>query len=78
MFLSKLGYSELIQRLFEKIAFFLVDPLLEVGALGRPSLPTDIVAQGADSTRHAREQGGDTCGVDGIWQVNAGPAIPPG
>jgi hypothetical protein len=28
MFLSKLGYSELIRRLFEKIAFFLVDPLL--------------------------------------------------
>ena len=27
MFLSKLGYSELIQRLFEKMAFFLVDPL---------------------------------------------------
>jgi hypothetical protein len=30
MFLSKLGYSELIQRLFEKMAFFLVDPLVEV------------------------------------------------
>jgi hypothetical protein len=29
MFLSKLGYSELIQRLFEKMAFFLVDPLFE-------------------------------------------------
>ncbi len=28
MFLSKLGYSELIQRLFEKMAFFYVDPLL--------------------------------------------------
>jgi hypothetical protein len=27
MFLSKLGYSELVQRLFEKMAFFLVDPL---------------------------------------------------
>jgi hypothetical protein len=27
MFLSKLGYSELIQRLFEKNVFFLVDPL---------------------------------------------------
>jgi hypothetical protein len=28
MFLSKLGYSELVQRLFEKMTFFLVDPLL--------------------------------------------------
>jgi hypothetical protein len=28
MLFSKLGYSELIQRLFEKIAFFLVDPLV--------------------------------------------------
>ena len=27
MFLSKLGYSELVQRLFEKMTFFLVDPL---------------------------------------------------
>jgi hypothetical protein len=24
-----LGYSELIQRLFEKMAFFLLDPLVE-------------------------------------------------
>ena len=31
MFLSKLGYSELIQRLFEKMAFFLVDPLILTG-----------------------------------------------
>ena len=37
-----------------------------------------IVAQGADSTRHPREWGGDTRGVDGIRQVNAGPAIPLG
>jgi hypothetical protein len=29
MFLSKLGYSELIQRLFEIMTFFLVDPLLQ-------------------------------------------------
>jgi hypothetical protein len=29
MFLSKLGYSELVQRLFENITFFLVDPLLQ-------------------------------------------------
>jgi hypothetical protein len=28
MFLSKLGYSELVQRLFEKMTFFLVDPLV--------------------------------------------------
>ena len=28
MFLSKLGYSELVQRIFEKITFFRVDPLL--------------------------------------------------
>ncbi len=27
MFLSKLGYSELVQRLFETMTFFLVDPL---------------------------------------------------
>ena len=27
MFLSKLGYSELVQRLFEKMTFFLMDPL---------------------------------------------------
>jgi len=27
MFLGKLGYSELVQRLFEKMTFFLVDPL---------------------------------------------------
>jgi len=27
MFLSKLGYSELVQGLFEKMTFFLVDPL---------------------------------------------------
>jgi hypothetical protein len=34
MFLSKLGYSELVQRLFEKMTFSLVDPLLElVGVL---------------------------------------------
>jgi hypothetical protein len=28
MYLSELGYSELVQRLFEKMAFFLVDPLV--------------------------------------------------
>ena len=28
MFLSEMGYSELVQRLFEKMTFFLVDPLL--------------------------------------------------
>jgi hypothetical protein len=27
MYLSELGYSELVQRLFEKMTFFLVDPL---------------------------------------------------
>ncbi len=26
-YLSELGYSELVQRLFEKLAFFRVDPL---------------------------------------------------
>ena len=30
MFLNELGYSELVQRLFEKMTFFLVDPLEEV------------------------------------------------
>ncbi len=30
MYLSELGYSELVQRLFEKMTFFLVDPLTEV------------------------------------------------
>ena len=29
MFLSKLGYSELVQRIFEKMTFFLVDPLVQ-------------------------------------------------
>jgi hypothetical protein len=29
MFLSKLGYSELVQRLFEKMTFSLVDPLTQ-------------------------------------------------
>jgi hypothetical protein len=28
MYLSELGYSELVQSLFEKMRFFLVDPLL--------------------------------------------------
>ena len=37
MFLSKLGYSELIQRLFEKMAFFLVDPLPTI--LGSTKVP---------------------------------------
>ena len=31
MFLSKLGYSELVQRIFEKITFFRVDPLVPTG-----------------------------------------------
>ena len=35
MFLSKLGYSELVQRLFEKMTFSLVDPLLEGGGATR-------------------------------------------
>jgi len=30
MFLSKLGYSELVQRLFEKMTFSLVDPIVQV------------------------------------------------
>ena len=29
MFLSKLGYSELVQRIFEKMTFSLVDPLVQ-------------------------------------------------
>ncbi len=29
MYLSELGYSELVQRLFEKMTFFLVDPLIQ-------------------------------------------------
>ena len=32
MFLSKLGYSELVQRLFEKMTFFRVDPLTKTRA----------------------------------------------
>jgi hypothetical protein len=31
MFLSELGYSELVQRLFEKMTFFHVDPLEVAG-----------------------------------------------
>jgi hypothetical protein len=27
MYLSEMGYSELVQRLYEKMTFFLVDPL---------------------------------------------------
>ena len=35
MFLSKLGYSELVQRIFEKMTFFLVDPnCIFQGAVG--------------------------------------------
>jgi len=45
---------------------------------GGDAATADIVTQGADSTRYAREQGGDTRGVDGIRQVYTGPAIPPG
>jgi hypothetical protein len=30
MFLSELGYSELVQRLFEKMTFFRVDPLVRL------------------------------------------------
>jgi hypothetical protein len=30
MYLSELGYSELVQRLFEKMTFFLVDPLIPI------------------------------------------------
>lgn len=37
MFLSKLGYSELVQRLFEKMTFSLVDPLIDF-AITLPSL----------------------------------------
>jgi hypothetical protein len=31
MYLSEFGYSELVQRLFEKMTFFLVDPLPQAG-----------------------------------------------
>jgi hypothetical protein len=31
MYLSEMGYSELVQRLFEKMTFFLVDPLILAG-----------------------------------------------
>ncbi len=36
MYLSELGYSELVQRLFEKMTFFLVDPLPEYNLEGKP------------------------------------------
>ena len=35
MFLSKLGYSELVQRLFEKMTFFLGLPLSQIWKGGR-------------------------------------------
>ena len=38
MFLSKLGYSELVQRLFAKMTFFLVDPLFVRGRAQMKSL----------------------------------------
>ncbi len=40
MFLSKLGYSELVQRLFEKMTFSLVDPLLLSQLRGPSTLGT--------------------------------------
>jgi hypothetical protein len=39
MFLSKLGYSELVQRIFEKITFFRVDPLDEGTCGGQSRAP---------------------------------------
>ncbi len=37
MFLSETGYSELVQRLFEKMTFFLVD-LLTTGAAAEQTM----------------------------------------
>ena len=42
MFLSKLEYSELVQRLFEKMTFFLVDPLPENCFAGAGELKNDV------------------------------------
>ena len=40
MFLSKLGYSELVQRLLEKMTFSLLDPLL--AEIGRDGTGSDL------------------------------------
>ena len=52
MFLSELGYSELVQRLFEKMTFFLVDPLLPLQLLLLlhllPLLPLETAAADGD------------------------------
>ena len=54
MFLSKLGYSELVQRLFEKMTFFLVDPLAPGlcwdNELGGRSLVSAIVSPALTTT----------------------------
>jgi len=47
MFLSKLGYSELVQRLFEKMTIFLVAPLPQENPMKRS--PTRRM--GAEVTR---------------------------
>ncbi len=47
MFLSKLGFSELVQRLFEKMTFFLVDPLIKY---------IFILVNGGGVVRRRREQ----------------------
>ncbi len=44
MFLSKLGYSELVQRLFEKMTFSLMHPLSAVAAAAATTAPTAVEA----------------------------------
>ena len=51
MFLSKLGYSESVQRLFEKMTFFLVDPLV-LGFAGLCQLLSLLDMPGALSVLH--------------------------
>jgi hypothetical protein len=51
MYLSELGYSELVQRLFEKMTFFLVDPLLQLHGCGKSVSPTPGSLFGRDWAR---------------------------
>jgi len=48
--LSKLGYTELVQRLFEKMTFFLMDPLLLPSVVCTPALIACVAMESASST----------------------------
>ena len=58
MFLSKLGYSELVQRLFEKMTFFLVDPGISWESRSVIKYRGDIIVR-----RDCRARGLDPSGI---------------